>query len=186
VGSIVGITGTPGTGKKSVAPLVAKKLALKCISLNEFALSQGLVAQSENEGEVDAGALRLQLRQHLRTPAVVYGHLLPYSLSRAQVSMVAVLRCEPGVLKERLVNRGYAERKVIDNVEAELIGLLSADAYDAFGKGKTFEVDTTYTSPEETAERIGGTIARRRAPKPRIDWTTNYDSGRKLSSLLSY
>jgi adenylate kinase len=182
---VLGITGTPGTGKKSVAPLVAKKLAMKCTSLNVLARSRGLIGTSKREGEVDPEALRRRLRLDIREPAVVYGHLLPYSLARTRVSRVAVLRCEPAVLKERLLKRGYPQGKLMDNIEAELIGLVSADAHDAFGEAKTFEVDTTYSSPVEVAELIAGVVAGTTLPPSRIDWTVNYDSGRKLRSLLS-
>jgi adenylate kinase len=178
---VVGITGTPGTGKKSVSPIVAKLMGLPCLGLNEFAIAEGLLGQG---GEVDAGLLKRALSRKLKTSAVVYGHLLPYSIDRAQVARVAVLRCEPSILKQRLVSRGYAFDKVAENVEAELIGVVSADAIKAFGKAKVAEVDATYTSPSEAASQVVALAKDRRVKTRPIDWMTNYDSGGKLRSLL--
>ncbi|MDG6903079.1 MAG: hypothetical protein JRM80_14130, partial [Nitrososphaerota archaeon] len=101
---IFGITGTPGTGKKSVAPMVAGSLGVRCLGLNELAKGAGLL--KGKEGLVDTRLLKKHIAAHLKGPAVVYGHLLPYSLDRGRVTRVAVLRCEPAVLKRRLESRG--------------------------------------------------------------------------------
>jgi adenylate kinase len=181
---ILGITGTPGTGKKSVAPLVAKILGVRAYGLNDLALSLGLVESTE-DGNVETDLLRRKVVGKVKGPAVVYGHLVPYVLDRESVSKVAVLRCEPGVLKERLSSRGYTAKKVQDNVEGELIGLVSSDAFDTFWESSTFEIDTTFSGPKEAAEAIAAVVGGEAPPDTRIDWTTNYDSGLKLRSLLS-
>ena len=180
---ILGITGTPGTGKKSISPMVAKRLGTRSMSLNELAKSYGLVNRSS--GAVDAQKLREKLQRDLSGNAVVYGHLLPYAVPATAVSKVVVLRCEPGVLKERLRIRGYGPQKIVENVEAELIGIVSSDAYDAYGNGKTWEVDTTRASLGETVAAVLMIAESNPLPPPRIDWTIDYDSGGKLRSLLS-
>lgn len=180
---IIGVTGNPGTGKKSIAPILASSLGLRCIALNDLARSYGLI--EGDSGQVDTGALRRRLTVAFRHPAVVYGHLFPDVFSRASVERVAVLRCEPTVLKERLFARGYAPRQLVDNLEAELIGLIASDAFRAFGESKTFEVDTTYTTPAEAAGSAAEVLRGGEEPAPRVDWTANYDSGLKLRTLLS-
>ena len=179
---IFGITGTPGTGKKSVAPIVAGSLGVRCLGLNELAMAAGLL--KGEEGGVDTGLLKKHIAAHLRGPAVVYGHLLPYSIGRGRVAKVAVLRCEPTILKRRLESRGYQEAKVLDNVQAELIGLVSADAYRAFGRAKVFEVDTTRLSAEGAAAETLSLAEGMGKRAGRIDWLPGYDSGAKLRSLL--
>lgn len=185
MGGILGITGTPGTGKKSIAPLAAKKLGVSCLGLNELAATYGLFDGSDPEGKVDTKELAKRLAHELRDPAVVYGHLVPYALSPTSVARVVVLRCEPAALKARLIARRYPPQKVVDNVEAELIGLVSSDAFDAFGRSMTFEVDTTGTTPSEASGTVAGVLRGDARLGPRIDWTANYDSGAKLRSLLS-
>lgn len=181
MGGVFGITGSPGTGKKTVSPMVATRLGLRCVSLNNLAQSYGLVARG---GEVDTGRMRRRLARD-PTQGLIYGHLLPYVLEPRLAGRVAVLRCDPAVLKRRLVARGYPARKVAENVEAELIGVVSADAFESFGSAETFEVDTTRSGPRSVAGVILAIVRGRSAPPPRMDWTTRYDSGRKLRSLLS-
>jgi adenylate kinase len=180
---MLGITGTPGTGKKSIAPVVAERLGTQCLSLNELAMSLGLV--NPKSGAVDTRMLRSRLRHDLAEKAVVYGHLLPYAVPPGAVSKVVVLRCEPGVLKGRLRLRGYGPSKIVENVEAELIGVVSSDAFDTYGGAKTWEVDTTNRSPVDVAGDVVAIAVSKPRDTPRIDWTLDYDSGAKLRLLLS-
>jgi len=180
---ILGITGTPGTGKKSVAPIVAERLGMRSLSLNELARSNGLV--DRRSGAVDTKKLRARISRDLSEKAVVYGHLLPYVVPPGAASKVVVLRCEPGVLKERLLLRGYGPSKIVENVEAELIGVVSSDAFDAYGGTKTREVDTTGASPVDVAGAVVAIANTTQREVPRIDWTLSYDSGAKLRLLLS-
>ena len=183
MGGIFGITGTPGTGKKTVAPAVAKELKAGCTGLNEIALKHGLRSSPAGEVMVDPREMRRWVARDVRAPAVVHGHLLPYAVPPRAVQRVVVLRCEPRVLKARLMARGYPRTKVTENVEAELIGVVSADAYDAFGAGKTSEVDTSSTTPAEAAAAVASALLGRVHPRGRIDWTLGYDSAKLVSRL---
>ncbi len=179
---IVGVTGSPGTGKKSISPLVATSLRLECLGINDLARELGAVGADDEEVDVDL--LRVRIARKVHAPTLLYGHLLPYVLDRSSVRAVVVLRCAPDVLKKRLAGRGYPAKKVKENVEAELIGVVSADAFGSFGRAKVFEFDTTDSTPREAAEMIVRLMRKGRPPQ-RIDWTLNYDSGAKLRSLLS-
>ncbi len=115
----------------------------------------------------------------------MFGHLLPQVFLPDSISRVVVLRCDPTVLKKRLQARGYARDKVLANVEAELIGLVSSEAFETFGDRRTVEVDTSNASPTEAARLVATAIKAKSSQEKRIDWTLSYDSARKLRSLLS-
>jgi adenylate kinase len=180
---ILALTGTPGVGKKTVAPVVAKRLGMKALALNSLARGRKL-----NDGElvVDPKKLRSDLLKLDRTDTVVFGHLVPDVLRRRDVDFVAVLRCKPEELKKRLAARGYPSSKVIENVEAELIGVVLDSCIRSFGQDVVHEYDTTKASPRTIAQKIA---AERAADVPHtggwIDWTLDYDSPTKLMSLLS-
>lgn len=182
---VYGLTGTPGTGKKSVAPLVSRSLGVEAFSLDELARSHRSLRPAEDGAEVDVARLKAGLLENPPGKSVVYGHLLPYSVPRSLLARVVVLRTEPSVLKERLIRRGYGPDKVIENVEAELIGVVAAETFGAYGPEKAAELVTTYTSPGEAAESAVAAFRGRAPLKERVDWTVNYDSGPKLRSLLS-
>ncbi|MDA4119663.1 MAG: AAA family ATPase [Thaumarchaeota archaeon] len=184
LGGLVGITGTPGTGKKSISPLAAKALGLRFVSINDLARQSGLL-DSGADGEIDVRKLKKVVAKSLHGPSLVYGHLLPQVFGPDSMVKVVVLRTDPTVLKNRLEERGYAHEKVIANVEAELIGLVSSEAFETFGQSRTVEVDTSHTSDSEAARLVTTAIREEPTREKRIDWTLNYDSARKLRSLLS-
>lgn len=121
-------------------------------------------------------------------PLVLFGHLLPDVLEKPEARLVAVLRCEPTVLRKRLLKRGYPSSKIVENLEAELIGLLLDECLRAYGPALVREYDTTSASPEEVAASIArdtkSSITSKRTARW-IDWTLRYDSSSKLTSLLS-
>ena len=178
MGTVIGITGTPGTGKKSVAPLVGEALGIPSVSLPNVSHS------GTRELVIDTAKAMLELSREPPGRVVAYGHLIPYVLPRSLVSRVFVLRCDPAVLKGRLSRRGYSAIKIRENVEAELIGVLAYDAYRAFGRPRTVELDTTAGSPTSTAEAVVGLLGKKVPSGRRIDWTLRYPSARALMSLL--
>jgi len=136
--------------------------------------------------EVDSKALRATLLAASPPRAVIYGHLLSEVVRKGEAEAVAVLRCEPMVLKARLAKRGYPAAKVRQNVEAELIGVVLDDCVSRFGKDKVREYDTTSGDGNMVARSIARDVRSRREPPARwTDWTLDYDSPTKLTSLLS-
>lgn len=162
-----------------MSALVSRRLGVRCVSIEEVARKHGLI---DRDSRVDTKALRVKLATWTE-PSVLYGHLLPQVLPKAVAKSVVVLRCDPTVLKERLSARGYPAAKVRANVEAELIGLISADSLRAFGKATTLELDTTESEPSSLLRYFEE--PHRARPGPLIDWTLSYASSRKLRSLLS-
>jgi adenylate kinase len=186
VRGIVGICGTPGTGKKTVAPKVATLLGFPgAISINSLA--------AKGAPDVDVRQLRAKLLKSRPSRFVLFGHLLPDVLRKRETAFVAVLRCDPSVLRKRLRGRGYPRAKVTANLEAELIGLLLYECVLQYGSELVREYDTTSSSPEDVAKAIArdakaslkrGPKAATRRPPAWIDWTLDYGSSSKLRSLL--
>jgi broad-specificity NMP kinase len=121
---------------------------------------------------------------------VVYGHFVPGFIRRSGIGMAVVLRCEPKILKRRLLSRGYDVEKIRDNLEAELIGVSLAGCLERFGEEKVIQFDTTRTRPHRAANSILRTL---RSPSKRLsksldklDWTGAYTSATKLTSLLGF
>ncbi len=144
---LIAISGTPGTGKSTVAKLLAKKLNLKYLNLNKLAGELGLIIGYDEKRKakiIDVDALRsLELDD-----AVIEGHLAHYLNS----DFLIILRCAPKELKERLEKRGWSKEKIRENVEAEFMNIIVEEAKE-LGK-KFFQVDTTNRSPQEVVEKI--------------------------------
>jgi len=143
---IIGITGTPGTGKTSASALLEDVL-----DLNELIKREGLYSGIDKKrdsliADMDAVYDRVQEIADGRD-IVIEGHLSHH------VSDVAiVLRTSPDELERRLSERGYSEAKIQENVEAETIDVILVEAVEWCDK--VFEIDTTYKTVEEVADTI--------------------------------
>ena len=154
--SIVGITGTPGTGKKSVGRIVSDLLGCRFLDLNTLAFESKAVKNVNNEDyEVSPDKLRKYVLHQINDGDVVMiGHLLPYILSKGEVDFVAVLRCSPFELEKRYAKRGYSASKIRDNVGSEILDICFTDALNRFGAEVLAEFDTTGRSPQDVAEDV--------------------------------
>jgi adenylate kinase len=157
----IGITGSPGTGKKTVARALSHLTGLKVISLNRLAISTKSGKRFDSEFLVNIRELRQQ-----RIPSggkIIVGHLLPLVIPKSAVDFVAVLRCSPGVLRRRYMVRDYSEEKIKANIQAEVLDLVSYSALRKFGRKKVSEFDTTRSkNPSTLARQILETIQGKR------------------------
>jgi adenylate kinase len=162
----VALTGTPGVGKTSVARRLARRRSV--VEVADLALQLGFGHRTSTTVVVDLA----RLQRRLRSPGVaasydVYvghlAHLLP-------ISDVIVLRCEPRELERRLRRgRPGPERDLRQNVEAEAIGLIAAEALGL--ERRVWEIDTTGRSVPEVARAVDRLLAHRSQPTPlRVDW----------------
>lgn len=182
---LIALTGTPGTGKKTVAPLLVRPTGTRSLDLKSVATPGSQTDQGE-EIQVDTRRLRSQLLKLDLSDTVLFGHMIPDVLRRGEPSFVTVLRCEPTELKRRLVRRGYGPQKVLENIEAELIGVVLSHCLSVFGDSVVHEYDTTTSDAVTIAKRISRDYRNgSEHGRPWRDWTTRYDSSTKLMSLLS-
>jgi adenylate kinase len=172
------ITGNPGVGKHTSAKIIAEKIDAEIIDINDVAIDNNATGKKTDLGlDVDVKRLVRLLEKLLKTKRdlVIVGHLAPYVLKPAGISLVAVLRRSPYELEKTLKKRGYSVDKVRENVASEILGTLLYDSLKTFGKGKVAEFDTTGKSPEETADKMLAALQKntRSKPKPKllgIDW----------------
>lgn len=179
----IGITGSPGTGKKSVGSELAKITGKPLVLINDYAISHGFGKRKNSEFEVDEGRLYGKVPTE---DSIVVGHLLPYVVKRNQLDFVVVLRCSPATIKKRFVQRGYSTSKLEENVGAEVLGLIPYKALQTFGSSKLSEFDTTRSKPKTAARKILDTIIGKR-PKQfgAIDWLSQAGSPNSLMKVLS-
>jgi len=153
--NIIGITGSPATGKKSIGKIVADSLKYKFLDLNKIALESGGVLSDGEDFEVDTDKLRKQVLLKIKGRKVVLvGHLLPFILSQDEIEFVAVLRCSPKELEARYSKRAYSNKKIKDNISSEILDICFASALRSFGPSTIAEFDTTERQPNDIAKDI--------------------------------
>ncbi|MBI4257521.1 MAG: adenylate kinase family protein [Thaumarchaeota archaeon] len=184
IGQVIGITGTPATGKRTIAGLLAKQLDVSLIDLNELAKRQGPSQAGRETGYIpDLHGLKKDLTKILeKGSAIVFGHLLADVASREQMNLVIVLRCSPFMLLERYRERSYTTKKAKENAAAEILDLLLTGAVKVFGKDKVAEIDSTKKSPEKVVKDILTVLEKKELRRQgMVDWLTPIANEGKLN-----
>ncbi|MCY0868546.1 MAG: adenylate kinase family protein [Desulfurococcus sp.] len=177
MGMLIVIAGTPGTGKTSVSRELSLITGLPVVDLGSFALEKGFIVDFDYERNsyvVDEDALSqsiVELASKSESDLIV-STLYPEILKPEIVRYVFVLRTHPLILEKRLEAKNWSRRKINENIMAEILGVVSYNAVEAFGEEKVFEVDTSNTTPREAAEMISRIMSGVEAVKPgvRVDW----------------
>jgi adenylate kinase len=142
-----GLTGTPGTGKS----VVAGELFFRGHTVVHLVDTVGLYVIGEDEErdtqviDVDSWAL-----EFVPVDGFVEGHfahLLP-------CDRVVVLRCRPDELKRRLMKRNYSEKKIRENIEAEVLDVCLIETVELHDPSRILELDTTAYDPAYCADHI--------------------------------
>jgi adenylate kinase len=151
------ITGTPGTGKSSVAKALGRRI--KCMVVNEkqFALEKKIGKWDEGESE-----LVIPLQQFARElnkllakekNIILEGHLL-CELRLPKADFVVLLTVKPEELEKRLQAKGYSELKVQENVFCEANDYCKKRVLRSYNKQKVLQVATGKTIKEITLDII--------------------------------
>ena len=149
---LVAITGTPGTGKTSVAEELRSR-GREVVDLSKHIRENGLLGEldeARDTREVDLDDLNDSLGAYRERGGTVFmeGHLSHFM----DCGCIIVLRCHPKVLAERLRARGYGEEKVRENVQSEVLDVILCEA--AGSDIPVREVDCTSSSAAEAADKI--------------------------------
>jgi adenylate kinase len=159
----VAVTGTPGTGKTTATDLLDSETALDVIHLNEVLETEGFYTDVDEERDsvvADLEALAAWLDDRAGDDLVIESHLA----HRFDADRVAVLRCHPETLAERLRERGEAKAKVRENADSEALDVILGEAVDRHGLESVYEIDTTDRTPAAVAAALEAVIEGEREP----------------------
>jgi len=152
---ILAVTGTPGCGKTVICTELEHR-GFSIIYLTSYLKEKYLLSEPEpgsDTWEVDVE----KVREHFCAAAkerrskewiIIDSHLSHF----LDVDAVVVLRCSPKVLKERLKGRDYSKKKIMANVECEMVDFVAAEVISTHLPA--IELDTTCQSPEIIANDI--------------------------------
>ncbi len=172
------VAGTPGVGKSTVASGLAERIGALMLELRELA----------DPGELEVHPAKLSARAGARIrragrDAVIATHII-FKPRGIPIGAVIVLRRSPLKLLEELRLRGYPEEKVLENVEAELLGVVYVDALRKMGEGRVFQIDTTVRGVAETVD-LAYRVLRGEWGGEEVDWVSQLERDGSLQGLLS-
>lgn len=149
---LVGITGTPGTGKTAVTSLLESRTPYRVIHLNEIIKEEKLYSEVDAERDCVVADMDLVETRVGEMADPSYITVLDSHLSHHLANSVIVLRTKPDVLRTRLQKRNYSAEKVQENLEAEALDIILCEAVDWCDN--VFEIDTTSRSLERTFDDV--------------------------------
>jgi len=174
---VVALSGTPGTGKSVVGERLARLLGMELIELSAVAVEEGFLTHYDGDRlsyVVDEVSLRSYVRSLVleKKRVLVIGH---YSeiVDDDILDKIVVLRLNPMELAQRLLSRGWPTKKVVENVEAELVGVCTNNALSEHPPEKVCEVDVTGKSIDDVVREVFDVVAGLRPCRVYVDWLSN-------------
>ncbi len=164
------ITGNPGTGKHTVAKLISKKSSLDIIDINKIAINEGVFKKNQGTLDVDVSKLKKIINKMGSENSILVGHLAPYVISAKNVEIVVVLRKSPYKLQHIYRKRKYSNKKSLENLGSEILGIVYYDSIREFGRKKTFQIDTSNELISHTVKKVESIFKGTKKKEDNVDW----------------
>ncbi len=152
------VTGTPGVGKTSFSKVLSEALGLEYIPLDDVLIENKLyLGFDEERGSyiIDIERARSFVYENIVFDGVVLdSHLAVAVVPCERVDVCLVLRCDPYILMDRLRSKGYPEKKVLENIQAEILDVVLTEALGNCGSEKVIQLDVSQGVEKRVAEVV--------------------------------
>ncbi len=156
---LIAITGTPGTGKKALSEKMRemgeKKKIKKYLVMGLDEIEKKFIIGMDEKRDcsiVDTDAMNEFINEMDEDkPIFIQGHL---SHLLPCVSKIIILRKDPRKLRKELEKRKWPRKKIEENVEAEILDIISCQAFELHGEKNVWEIDVTDKKPSEIVKEI--------------------------------
>lgn len=157
---IIVVTGTPGTGKTSIAMALAKRLQLRYLDVStlieDYRLQESYDAERDTFVVDEKKLCRILAQKIALFKNVIIDSHLAHELSPSLVDYCLVTSCQLKTLQKRLQARGYSQKKIRENLDAEIFEVCLCEAIDA--GHKILRVDTSEKTVAELVEDVSAAI----------------------------
>lgn len=183
--NVIVVSGVPGTGKSAIAQKLANKLKGKYLELSKEVIKNKLYIQYDSKSlsyVINENATKNYVKKVAeKTKGLLivdshYGEIIDDEL----IIKIFVLRLNPIILYERLIRRGWPLKKVIENVEAEIVGTCLINALELHPKEKVCDINVTNKDADEVVQMLINQIR-----KPCTNNYTNWLSNKEIMNFIN-
>jgi len=152
------IVGTPGVGKSTLSQVVAEETGLEWIDVSEIAkVNKCLEGYDSTYGSHILNEERLldEIEDQMEEGGKIVDYHGCDFFPQRWFDIVFVLRTKNTALYDRLIQRGYAGKKLEDNVQCEIFQTVLDEARESYSPEIVFELPSNTSSDmEENSEKI--------------------------------
>ena len=188
---IILVTGTPGVGKTTVSLNLATKLNAHYIDITDLVKTKKLVTSVDKKRKTliaDTKKVSDHLQEtlsNIEDTIILEGHYVIDVVTKEDVDIVFVLRRDPRELKTVLEKRGYTEKKIWENLAAEILDVCLCDALSVCNEDKVCEIDVSGKDENAVIEEILLLLKKKQDFYfGTIDWLRKLESTGQLEEFL--
>ncbi|MDO8740160.1 MAG: AAA family ATPase [Candidatus Woesearchaeota archaeon] len=130
---VIIVTGTPGTGKTTLAKKLSKRSGYNYIDVSKIIKGNKLEEGYDKKRKcriVDIKKLNMvliRLIQNSKKPPIIDSHLSHY-LPKKYVDLCIITKCDLKTLEKRLKKKGYSKDKIRENLDCEIFDVCYNEA----------------------------------------------------------
>ena len=159
------ITGTPGTGKTTMAELISLGSDLSHLNVSQLILSRKYVSEWDEELEswvLDEDALVDALKDDVKNGGLILDYHGVDFFPKDWFDLVIVTTTDNSILYSRLEHRNYSSLKIQENVTAEIMQVILQEASQHF-QGLVVQVQSnSLLDMDKNCEKV-------------LEWIQNWD-----------
>ncbi|KAG5917560.1 hypothetical protein E4U42_007198 [Claviceps africana] len=152
------VTGTPGVGKTTHCETLSQRTGLRHVSVNQVVKDKECHEGWSDEFQsliVDEDKLLDSIEEDIKAGGCIIDWHACDLFPRSWIDLVVVLRVDSSTLYDRLTARNYAEAKLQENLDSEIMEVLLQEAREAFDEEIVIELKSnTSDEMESNVERI--------------------------------
>jgi adenylate kinase len=151
------VTGTPGTGKSTLAERLQKEVpGLRWLNVGDFARRQGHLGDWDEERqchELEEDPLLDDLEPQVAAGGLIVDYHVTDFFPERFFDVVFVLRTDNTSLHDRLKARGYSDAKVKENLECEIFQTVLDEARESYPEEMVHELRSD--SEDQLEDNLG-------------------------------